>query len=102
MNDNTDIKIEWKRGVFSLPDKVTSEYAYEYRYCRCLGHELGTSKMYEIWFDTKEYKWGHPEYEDGLFSFRISDKINPPYYWCYLRDVELLILNSSTFPSQIK
>ena len=45
MNDNTDIKIEWKRGIYSLPDKVTSEYAYEYRYCRCLGHELGTSKM---------------------------------------------------------
>lgn len=92
-------KIIWKRGVFDIPNNTTYEYSYDYRYCRCLGHEPGTSTVYEISYDTYDHKWGYVTKDNRTIYFTEANRLNPPYYWCYLRDVERMILISSEFKS---
>lgn len=62
----------------------------------------GMMQVFEIWYDTKEHKWGYPEFENSDFSFRISNQENSPYYLCYMRDVKVFVLNNSKFPQLLK
>lgn len=34
-------EIVWKHSLFEVPNNISYEYSYEYRYCRCLGHDAG-------------------------------------------------------------
>jgi len=94
---NTNFHIVWKRSVYHNPDNTVYNYAIDHRYCRCLGHEPGTSTVYEISYDTIDHKWGYVTIEDHKINFTEANRLNPPYYWCYLRDVENKILISSEF-----
>lgn len=90
--------LKWYSGIFNTPNNALSEYSLEHRYCRCLCHEPGTSSVYEMYYDMVDNKWGYIMFEGRGIHFFIANIINPPYYWCYLRDVETLILNNSEFP----
>ena len=96
-DSTTDVKIQWKRGVFDTPNNTSYDYSIEHRYCRCLTHAPGTSFVREMAYDTVERKWGYITFGDGCINFIACNKINPPYYWCYLKDVEKRILKNSYF-----